>query len=255
MGSDDGYLYVLNENTGTLIWKQSLGGFVQSSPAVADGQIFVGSYDDKVHAFVSGPQTPTKIEFSLAPNPALVGQTVTVLANLTVVSSNLPISGATLSVKVNGSPQGNMPPTNSTGWTKLAAKAPSAGTFNVTLSYAGSTLYLPSSASKILTVNKASTEIYARIFPNPVSPGAAFTLKGVIMDQFGNVVKPATVSLQVSSDYGVTWTPLGTMTTDAIGIFSRTLNASAVGLYIYRTSYAGSQSLNPTTTDAVLIVR
>ena len=49
VGSDDDKIYCLDEDTGELIWSYETGDDVWSSPAVADGKVFVGSYDDKIY--------------------------------------------------------------------------------------------------------------------------------------------------------------------------------------------------------------
>ena len=57
MGSYDGKVYCLNASTGAKIWSYTTGGEVESSPAVAYGNVYVGAYDNKVYAF--GPTTYT----------------------------------------------------------------------------------------------------------------------------------------------------------------------------------------------------
>ena len=44
VGSDDGCVYALNAANGALIWNYSTGGPVQSSPAVIDGVVYVGGF-------------------------------------------------------------------------------------------------------------------------------------------------------------------------------------------------------------------
>jgi glucose dehydrogenase len=50
VGSYDGYLYALNAATGDKLWSFLTGGEVFSSPAVADGVVYVGSNDQNVYA-------------------------------------------------------------------------------------------------------------------------------------------------------------------------------------------------------------
>ena len=50
IGSRDGKVYALSVKTGKEIWKYSTGNSVESSPAVADGVIYIGSRDGKVYA-------------------------------------------------------------------------------------------------------------------------------------------------------------------------------------------------------------
>ncbi|MEM2292238.1 MAG: PQQ-binding-like beta-propeller repeat protein [Nitrososphaerota archaeon] len=50
VGSYDDNVYALNASTGGLIWKYKTGSDVFSSPAVADGIVYVGSCDNNVYA-------------------------------------------------------------------------------------------------------------------------------------------------------------------------------------------------------------
>ena len=50
VGSYDGKVYALNASTGALIWSYTTGASVFSSPAVAGGVVYVGSDDRKVYA-------------------------------------------------------------------------------------------------------------------------------------------------------------------------------------------------------------
>lgn len=50
IGSRDGNVYALDEETGQLKWKFKTGSWVDSSPAVADGVVYVGSNDGKLYA-------------------------------------------------------------------------------------------------------------------------------------------------------------------------------------------------------------
>jgi len=206
-------------------------------------------------------QVPTQIRFTLGPNPAIFGQSVTLVGNLTTTTKS-PISGAKVTVKSNGTAVATLT-TNSTGWFKITGTRwfkPStitayAGTFNITVSYAGSMQYLPSSYWQILTVKKATTEIYAKFSINPVAPGADSTLKGILVDQFGKPIKYAKVTLRYSNDYGSTWITIVTLTTSSYGTFSKTLTAPSAGTYIYRMKYAGSLNYLSSITDIPLIVR
>jgi outer membrane protein assembly factor BamB len=51
--SNDNSTYALNAQTGDLIWKYQTGGLIYSSPAVADGVLYVGSYDHNIYAIGS----------------------------------------------------------------------------------------------------------------------------------------------------------------------------------------------------------
>jgi outer membrane protein assembly factor BamB len=49
VGSDDNNTYALNAMTGTQVWNYTTGNSVYSSPAVANGTVYVGSEDDKLY--------------------------------------------------------------------------------------------------------------------------------------------------------------------------------------------------------------
>ena len=51
VGSTDSNVYCLSSATGSLIWSFETGYIVDSSPAVANGKVFVGSMDFKVYCF------------------------------------------------------------------------------------------------------------------------------------------------------------------------------------------------------------
>ncbi|MBT2231159.1 PQQ-binding-like beta-propeller repeat protein [Nonomuraea sp. NEAU-A123] len=50
IGSSDDKVHALDAATGRVSWTYTTGGHVYSSPAVADGMVYVGSRDKKVHA-------------------------------------------------------------------------------------------------------------------------------------------------------------------------------------------------------------
>jgi hypothetical protein len=53
IGSSDDKVYCLDAGTGAFIWEYTTGGDVFSSPAVANGKLYVGSWDNKVYCLNS----------------------------------------------------------------------------------------------------------------------------------------------------------------------------------------------------------
>ncbi len=49
VGSIDHKVYALDQHTGAHIWNYTTGGLVESSPTVADGRVYVGSADNRVY--------------------------------------------------------------------------------------------------------------------------------------------------------------------------------------------------------------
>jgi outer membrane protein assembly factor BamB len=50
VGSWDSNVYALNASSGTLLWSYSVGASVSSSPSVANGVVYIGSEDAHVYA-------------------------------------------------------------------------------------------------------------------------------------------------------------------------------------------------------------
>jgi eukaryotic-like serine/threonine-protein kinase len=51
VGSFDNNVYALNAKTGAKLWSYTTGSYVWSSPVVVNGTVYVGSYDGNVYAF------------------------------------------------------------------------------------------------------------------------------------------------------------------------------------------------------------
>ena len=51
VGFEDGYVYGLNARNGDLLWSYATDGSVSSSPAVANGVVYVGSDGGNMYAF------------------------------------------------------------------------------------------------------------------------------------------------------------------------------------------------------------
>ena len=50
VGSVNDTLYALNATTGALLWSYTTGNWIYSSPTVANGVVYIGSYDYNVYA-------------------------------------------------------------------------------------------------------------------------------------------------------------------------------------------------------------
>ena len=50
VGSDDNWVCALNAFTGYKLWGYQTGGLVESSPAIVNGTVYVGSSDKNVYA-------------------------------------------------------------------------------------------------------------------------------------------------------------------------------------------------------------
>lgn len=50
VGDDDGYVYAIDAETGSLEWSVETGGDVDATPTVVDGTVYVGSWDETLYA-------------------------------------------------------------------------------------------------------------------------------------------------------------------------------------------------------------
>ena len=51
VGSEDNNIYCFNASTGAKEWSYQTGNFVDSSPAIANSTLYVGSDDNHIYAF------------------------------------------------------------------------------------------------------------------------------------------------------------------------------------------------------------
>jgi outer membrane protein assembly factor BamB len=69
VGSYDGKIYALDATSGLLIWDYQTDEKVVSSPAVADGEVYVGSYDHFVYAVGSSAKAIYLLSFTASGLP------------------------------------------------------------------------------------------------------------------------------------------------------------------------------------------
>ena len=50
VGSYDGYIFALNAANANIIWSYRLGGYIFASPVIVNGTVYVGSFDGKIYA-------------------------------------------------------------------------------------------------------------------------------------------------------------------------------------------------------------
>jgi outer membrane protein assembly factor BamB len=235
VGSWDCKIYCLNAATGAFVWSYKTGLYVESSPAVVNGVVYVGSNDGKVYAF--GPLS-TQLEFSLLPNQAYVGQTVTMLGNLTD-SLGQPVNNTKINLYVNGAYAASLF-TNSSGWFKASAPVTSPGTFTVNVTYAGSNDYNPSSHVETLTVYQTmDTKVTFTLTPNPAKAGQTVTLKGNLTTVFNTPIGNAPLELWVKIGAGP-WQYMAALSTNSTGWFQASGKVTSTGTYQVAVVYRGT---------------
>ena len=92
----------MNASTGTSIWNYTTGGLIDSSPAVAYGNVYVGSDDQKVYCFGLADTTPPDVtDVSQTPSQVNVSPQDTVEVNATVTDNASGVQVVTLSYASN----------------------------------------------------------------------------------------------------------------------------------------------------------
>ena len=186
----------------------------------------------------NGWLTNFRLSFSLMPNPAYVGQTVTMLGNLTDRLGN-PINNIKVDLYVNGSLV-KTPFTNSSGWFTASANVSLAGTYNVTVLFSAQD-YDPSSHMETLTVYpKLDTKVTFTLSPNPAHVGQWVLMSGNLTDINDSPIGNAPLELYVRTGAGP-WQYIGNISTDSLGrtwVFGRVMSAGTYQIaVVYRGSY------------------
>jgi len=205
---------------------------------------------ESTHPIDAGQLPPTELSFVLLPNPATVGGLVVLQGTLT--SYGNPVPSAKVTIKLGANPVGTLT-TNSTGWFKASGSVGSAGTYNITVQYAGSEQYLPSANWTILVVKEA-TKIYCRIDPNPVNVSGSFTYEGILVNGYSQPLAGATIQLYKRTLTGP-WVYIASVATNTYGIFNWQSTATTTGTFVFAAYYAGSETREPNYNYAVQVVQ
>jgi hypothetical protein len=151
-GANDGNVYALNATTGAKLWSYATGGAgVISSPAVANGMVYIGEDDADGHVDALNATTGVKVwsvaissGLGVVSSPAVANGVVYVAStNANVYAFGLPGAGADLQLQVTASP--SPVPTHSlytytfnitnngpdpSAWPRLVAHVPYGATFH-----------------------------------------------------------------------------------------------------------------------------
>ncbi|MGD0496464.1 MAG: S8 family serine peptidase, partial [Candidatus Bathyarchaeia archaeon] len=150
-------------------WDFATGKFAFSNNTViSEGPIRVkvnftdlaGNTGLKAVTFNLTPQMKldTRIVFTLSPNPAYVGQMVTLLGNLTESDTGMPMSNVRVDLYVNGTFKANLW-TNANGWFQGSGYT-SSGVYQISVTYSGNATLNPSSRTETLTIYVATIKVW-----------------------------------------------------------------------------------------------
>ncbi len=197
---------------------------------------------------VNGPKTDSSTTMTATPNPATVGQTVSLKATVTG-------SGATptgnVSFVFDGITLGTVG-LNGSGVATLAASSNGQvpGPYAITAEYAGSSTYNSSNATPVtVTLNKAPTTTTIAASPMTVTPPGNVTLTATVKRTTGTGTPGGTVTFYY---YTIA---LGTAKVNGSGVATFTASSAGIGAgkYGITAKYAGDAGDAASTSTAVTV--
>ncbi len=184
------------------------------------------------------------------PNPASVGQAVTVSSFTVRLDTNLRV-GAGFTVAFDSSTdgvnwtQGATAVTNTNGDATTTVAFAAAGTYFIRARFLGDATLAPSTSGSLTETVQAAGPVAAALTltcsPNPAQVNTAVACTGTLTrTDTGGGVSGQPITLETSTD-GVTYTtvPGATATTDTNGNYSVSVTFTAIGTYFIRSSCAG----------------
>ena len=229
----------LNAADGTVLSSASLaaGTYLVSARYSGDGVYAAGS-SGTVSLVVSGaPSTLTIAPVSLvvAPNPVTAGQAVTYTASVAATAGAVPTG--TMVFYAGGTVVGRAA-LNSAGVAMVTNSSLAAGTYAVTASYSGDSLYGSTSSNGVSLVVKAasttliSSQVALNAAPNPATVGQVVTFTGSVL-MSGSSMPTGTIAFSVA---GVV---IGTGSLNSAGVATVATSSLAAGKFAVSARYSG----------------
>lgn len=189
------------------------------------------------------PATTTSLTAS--PTSTSFGQTVTLRANVAVVSGSGTLSGNV--IFMSGTTPIGTATVDANGVATLTTSTIPGGVNAITAQYQGNSSFGGSTSPPVsVTVAKVDTTTALTVKPTNSGLGTTVTLTATITSSSSSTVKPSgTVQFL---DNGVS---LGTATVDANGIATLTTSSLTLGSHSITAQYPGDGNFNPSTSPAV----
>jgi len=187
--------------------------------------------------------SPTTASLTASPNPVSAGQTLTLTATLTGDGSVWPAGTVSF---LSGSALLGSATLNSSGVATLTTTSLAAGTYSLSVQYAGGSNFLSSTSAtvSVTVTGQATTTTSLTATPNPVATGQTLTLTATVKGT-GSTAPGGTVSFLSGS------TPLGTAPVNPSGAATLTLTTLALGTYSVTAQYSGNANFLASTSAVV----
>lgn len=196
--------------------------------------------------------TPSSTSLTVDPKTGYYNRSVSLTANLTDITNNIPVSGKTITFTVNGSPVGSATTAANGIATLTYTPLLNQGTYEIIAQFAGTTGYIGSSGTNNLTINLTPTAYY--ISPTTVYAyyNNTVNLTVRLRDDVYNYLNGKTVSFSVNG------TPIGsavttTATLQGTATLPFTTNLTP-GTYQVLVQFAGDAMYNASNATYNLVV-
>jgi large repetitive protein len=162
-----------------------------------------------------------------------------------------PIANATINFTTSAGVYIANTTTNATGGYTFIQSEPT-GTYHYLTTYAGNTTdYYANATSNVVTVQVGPpTTLTATANVTTTLVNTPFTINGTLSTPLG-VLSGQSIALQSNSTGN--WTTVNTTTTDSNGNYAFSVSEPTAGTYYYQTTYAGTASILPATSNTVSV--
>ena len=186
-------------------------GVYQLLATFLEDTVYAGS--DATNSFTL---TPSSTSLTVDPKTGYYNRSVSLTANLTDITNNIPVSGKTITFTVNGSPVGSATTTANGIATLTYTPILNQGIYEINAQFAGTTGYNGSSGTNNLTINLTPTGYYPLSTTFYVNYNNTVNLTTRLRDDNYNYLNGKTVSFSVNG------TPIGSVVTNTISGFAGT---------------------------------
>ena len=248
-----GNIYCFNAQTGALVWQYKTGGS-DSLPAIANGILYVGSWDDYMYAFGTSQTALQSATLSIGPS----AQSITSGSSLTLSGTLSPSQSGTVTIyeSIDGAAFSVLTAATLNSGSYSYKFSPSAvGSYQFYATWPGNSQYnSATSTTTSVTVTQAALKtatLSINASSSSVTVGSSLTLSGTISPS-----QSGTVTIMESIN-GSAYTALTTSTLSS-GSYSYKFSPTEVGSYQFYASWPGNSQYNPaqssTTTVSVTAV-
>ena len=250
-----------NPITDETVFDNFTGHLTSSSPLIGAGVAIPNLLVDQTGALRPNPPSIGAFEYAAAsalatpqvalaatPNPATVGQSVTLTATVAEIGSTMPTGSVTFSY--NGTSLGSAT-LSSSGVATLSTSSLPTGSDALTVTYTGDSTYAPgASNSYTLTVNpaaKTSTATTISSSLNPATTSQAITLTATVSSTSGSSSSAPTGTVTFLDGS----TSLGSATLGNSGTAALQLTSMTAGTHTITSQYSGDSNFSTSTSTAL----